>query len=208
MNFPARFDRVFRVEVIVAVVVFALVAGAFVFAIVRSFTPRGASASQKTSHKKTEMLYVSVVAAVAAGLIVFSLSQNTSPHPRPAMTVKVTGFQWCWRFDYPGTGVSVTADCVDGHLPTLVLPAGEPIEVQVTSADVIHSMWIPYLRFKLLAYPGYVNFFETTLSSSGSWQGECAELCGQYHYAMHFILKAVTRSQFRAWLASQPGVGS
>jgi len=205
VNLPARFDHTFRVEVVIALVVFGLVALVFLGSILRSFTKRGQTASQKTSHNKTETLYVSIVAAVAAFLVVFSFTQNTSPHTKPAMTVKVTGFQWCWRFDYVGTGTSVTANCVDGHLPTLVLPTGEPIAFQVTSADVIHSMWIPYLRFKLFAYPDYVNTFETTLPKTGTWEGECAEFCGQYHFAMHFDLRAVTPAQFRSWLASHQG---
>jgi cytochrome c oxidase subunit II len=203
MNLPARFDHTFRVEVIIASIVFGLVLLVFLAALIRSFTSRGRHASQKTSYKKTETLYLSIVAAVAGFLIWFSLTQNTSAHAKPAMTVKVTGYQWCWRFAYQGTGVSVTADCVDGHLPTLVLPTGEPIAFQVTSADVIHSMWIPYLRFKLFAYPNYVNSFETMLHATGSFEGECAEFCGLYHYAMHFVLRAVTPSQFASWLRAQ-----
>lgn len=205
MNLAARFDHTFRVEVIIACIVFGLVALVLLGSIIRSFTPRGRRASEKTSYKKTETVYVSVVAAVAAFLVVFSLTQNTSPHPKPAMTVKVTGYQWCWRFSYPGSGVSVTADCVNGHLPTLVLPVGEPIRFEITSADVIHSMWIPHLRFKMFAYPNYVNSFETTLATTGRWQAECAEFCGQYHYAMHFYLQAVTQGQFRSWLSSHAG---
>ncbi len=144
-----------------------------------------------------------VVAAVAAFLVVFSFTQNRSAHRTPALTIKVTGFQWCWRFAYRGTGVSVTANCVDGHLPTLVVPVGELVAFQVTSADVIPSMWIPSLRFKLFAYPDYVNTFETAVPRTGSWEGECSEFCGQYHYAMHFTLRAVTPSEYRSWLHSQ-----
>lgn len=206
MNLPARFDHTFRVEVVIASIVFGLVLVVFLAAIIRSFTPWGRRASQATSHKKTETVYVSVVAAVAGFLVWFSFTQNTSSHPKPALTVNVTAFQWCWRFSYAvSPPVSVTANCVDGHLPTLVVPTNEPVEFHVTSADVVHSMWIPYLRFKLFAYPNYTNSFETTLSSTGSFEGECSEFCGEYHYAMHFVLKAVTQGQFKSWLSSQQG---
>lgn len=205
MNLPARFDHTFRVEVVIAFVVFGIVALVFLGAVLRSYTKRGRVASEKTGHKKTETVYVSIVAAVAAFLVVFSFTENQSPRQKAALTVKVTGYQWCWRFDYLGTGVSVTADCVDGHLPTLVLPTGQPIAFQVTSADVIHSMWVPHLRFKLFAYPDYVNSFETTLPSPGTWEGECAEFCGQYHFAMHFHLQAVTPIQFSSWILSHKG---
>jgi cytochrome c oxidase subunit 2 len=202
MNLPARFDFTFRIEVIVACVVFGLVCLTVVFALVRSATERGKHASEKTGHKKTEVFYVSLVAAVAVCLMVLSIGENDRGKSRPDMTIKVTGFQWCWRFDYPGRGVSVTADCVDGNLPTLVVPEKVPILFDVTSADVIHSMWIPHLRFKLFAYPNYVNSFISTMPSTGTWQGECAEFCGEYHYAMHFVLKVVTGAQFSKWVAS------
>jgi cytochrome c oxidase subunit 2 len=207
VNLAARFDHTFRVEVVIATVVFGLIALVFLLAIGRSFTPWGRRASQKTSHKKTESVYVALVAAVAAFLVVFSFTKNTSAHPKPALTVKVTGYQWCWRFSYVGTGVSVTADCVDGHLPTLVLPTGEPVAFQVTSADVVHSMWVPSLRFKLFAYPDYVNTFEATLPAAGTWEGECAEFCGQYHFAMHFTLQGVSPSAFSTWLSDRGGRG-
>ncbi|HET9078096.1 MAG TPA: cytochrome c oxidase subunit II [Acidimicrobiales bacterium] len=203
VNLPARFDHTFRVEVVIAAIVFGLVLLVFLAALIRSATARGRTASQKTGYKKTEAAYVSVVAVVAAALITFSLTQNTSPHPKPSLTVKVTGFQWCWRFAYQGTRVSVTANCVDGRLPTLVVPTGEPVRFDVTSADVVHSMWIPYLRYKLFAYPNYVNSFETTFARPGSWEGECAEFCGEYHYAMHFTLEAMTPAAFRSWLHSK-----
>lgn len=193
---------------IIASVVFALVCLALVAVVVRSRTKWGRRASQVTSYKRTEAVYVGVVAALAAFLVVFSLQKNTSHSQPAAVTVDVTGYQWCWRFAYERSPVSVTADCVDGHLPTLVLPTGEPIEFHVTSADVIHSMWIPYLRFKLYAYPGYTNSFQAKLPATGTWQGVCAEFCGEYHYAMHFVLRAVTPGQFQAWLQTRKAAGA
>jgi heme/copper-type cytochrome/quinol oxidase subunit 2 len=86
-----------------------------------------------------------------------------------------------------------------------VVPTGETVAFRVTSADVIHSMWIPALRFKLFAYPGYVNSFEATIPRAGSWEGECAEFCGQYHFAMHFTLRAVPPDQFSSWLRAKGG---
>jgi cytochrome c oxidase subunit 2 len=203
MNLPARFDHTFRVEVVIAVAVFGLILLVFFGAVLRSFTRRGRQASQKTSYKKTEVAYVSAVAAVAAFVAVFSLIHNRTSHPKPVLTVDVTGYQWCWRFAYEGSGVAVSGNCVDGHLPTLELPATQPVAFHVTSTDVIHSMWIPSLRFKLFAYPGFVNNFEATIPTSGHWDAECAEFCGQYHFAMHFTLVAVPPAQFRSWLASQ-----
>lgn len=202
MNLPARFDHTFRVEVVIAFVVFGLVVLVLLASVVRSFTPWGRKASQKTEYKKTEIFWTSMVAAVMVFLVTFSITQNTTAKAKPAMTVRVTGYQWCWRFAYPGTGVSVTADCVNGHLPTLEVPTGEVIRFQITSADVIHAMWVPHLRFKMFAYPDWTNTFETTFNQAGTWEGECSEFCGQYHYAMHFRLHAVDGTQFQSWLRS------
>ena len=202
MNLPLRFDHTFRVEVIVALVVFSLILLVLLAAIVRSAT-RWSRASQRHEFTRTEASYTAVLAVVAAGLITFSLTENTSPHPKPQLQVNVTGYQWCWRFAYQGTPVSVTAPCVNGDIPTMVIPTGEVIRFNVSSADVIHSFWIPALRYKTFAYPNYVNSFETVVEQPGNWLGECAEFCGLYHYAMHFRVAAVAPAQFTAWLAVQ-----
>lgn len=203
MNLPARFDHTFRVELIIALVVFGLILIVFLGAILRSFTARGRYASVKTSYKKSEVLWTSTVAIVMVFLVTFSITQNDSATSKPALTVDVTAFQWCWRFDYPASGVSVTADCVNGNLPTLEVPTAETVRFDITSSDVIHAMWVPYLRFKMFAYPDWTNTFETTFNQTGTWDGECSEFCGQYHYAMHFHLHVVTQAEFQSWLQSQ-----
>ncbi len=203
MNLPLRFNHTFRVEVTIAIVVFSLILLILLFAVVRSYTRWGRHASQKHDFTKTEASYTALLAVVAAGLVTFSLTENTSPHPKPQVQVNVTGYQWCWRFAYQGTPVSVTANCVNGKIPTLVVPTGEVVRFNVTSADVIHSFWIPELRYKTFAYPNWVNHFETVISHTGNWLGECAEFCGLYHYAMHFRVSAVTPAQFTTWLTGE-----
>ena len=205
MNLPLRFDQTFRVEVIVAIVVFGLILLFLLVAILRSFTARGRRAWPKHEFTKTEASYTAILAVVAAGLVTFSLTQNTSPDPPPKLVVNVTGYQWCWRFAYQGTKVSVTANCVNGQIPTLVVPTGEVVRFNVTSADVIHAFWVPHLRFKTFAYPNFTNTFETTIKSPGDWLGECSEFCGLYHYAMHFRVQAEAPATFDAWLHRQEG---
>ena len=121
------------------------------------------------------------------------------------MRVQVTGFQWCWRFHYVGQPVTMTAQCQGGPDPTLVLPTGKPVELDVTSSDVIHAVWVPYLRYKIYAYPGHVNTFTVTLTHTGRWIGRCAQLCGLFHYEMDFYLQAVTPAQFDHWLRAHGG---
>ena len=75
----------------------------------------------------------------------------------------------------------------------------------MTSSDVIHAVWVPYLRYKIYAYPGHVNTFTVTLTHTGRWIGRCAQLCGLFHYEMDFYLQAETPAQFDRWLRAQGG---
>ena len=200
VSLPLRFNHTFRIEVIVASVVFGLIGLILLYAILRSFTARGRRPWMRHDFTRMEASYAAILAVVAAGLVTFSLTENTFLHRPARLVVHVTGFQWCWRFAYGGTPVSVTADCVNGDIPTLMVPTGEVVRYDVTSADVIHAFWVPHLRFKTYAYPNYTNSFEDTISKPGKWMGECSEFCGLYHYAMHFELEAVPPAQFTAWL--------
>lgn len=205
MNLRHTFDQVFRLEVVIAAIVFVLILAVLTFAVVRSGTRWGKTASQKESHPRTESIYLAVVGALAIFLIVVSLTANAAPssRPRPSLRVQVTGFQWCWRFSYEGTPVTVTGTCVNGSGPTLRIPAGRPVHFDVRSVDVVHSMWVPYLRFKMFAYPDHVNSFTATVQNPGTFHGLCAEFCGLYHYAMDFTLQALPGQAFDAWLRSQ-----
>lgn len=204
LNSRATFDGVFRIELGIAIAVFVVVCLVGAVALLRARGRRKATGAP--SHPRTEAAAIGVVALVAAFLVTMSFTANSRPDPRPNLRVSVTAFQWCWRFDYPGTGVSVTGACTNGgNIPTLVLPTDRVVRVDITSIDVVHSMWVPYLRFKMQAFPNHVNSFETTISSVGTFPGRCAEFCGVYHYAMHFNLKTLPPAEFEAWLHAREG---
>lgn len=201
LNTRATFGQVFSVEVAIAIAVFAVICAVVAVALLRARrrqAPTGAS-----SHPRTEAAAIGVVALVAAFLVTLSFTANSRPDPRPSLRVSVTAFQWCWRFNYTGTGVSVTGQCTNRDIPTLVLPTDRVIRVDITSTDVVHSMWVPYLRFKMQAFPDHVNSFDTTISTVGTFAGRCAEFCGLYHYAMDFTLKTLPPARFDAWLRAQ-----
>jgi cytochrome c oxidase subunit II len=210
VSYRTDFARAFGAETWIAGAVFLLVVATMISAFVHSRLRRrrGHPSSQKAKADKLELSYLGVLAIVAAFLATFSLTLNnreTADPPKAAMTVKVLAFQWCWRFSYVGQPVSVTGRCEGGTLPTLVLPAGRPVRIEVTSADVIHGFWIPYLRWKIYAYPGHVNSFTVTLGQDGRWIGRCSELCGVYHYEMDFYVQVVPPARFDRWLRSRGG---
>jgi cytochrome c oxidase subunit II len=124
------------------------------------------------------------------------------------VTVDVTAFRWQWRFDYPGTGISVSGG--PDSPAEMVVPAGEPIHVVLTATDVIHSFYVPQFLFKRDAIPGRPNEFDLTIDEPGAYGGQCAEFCGVFHDRMTLTVRAVTRPEYDAWLAGKqaPGSGS
>lgn len=201
------FGYVFSREVLIASIVFLLICFWLGFGIWLSHRRRrdGRPPSPHTKNSTIELGYAAVVAAVAVYVVYLSFhtsNQETQRPQHPAARVVVTGFQWCWRFDYPGHHVSVTGSCIGRHHPVMVVPVGETIEVQTRSTDVIHSWWVPALRYKMDAFPDHTNTFTLKITHPGRWAGRCAEYCGQLHYTMDFTLAAVPRSTYRKWLAA------
>jgi cytochrome c oxidase subunit 2 len=87
----------------------------------------------------------------------------------------------------------------------MVVPTNTAVEIDLTSSDVIHEFWVPYLRFKQEALPNWSNSFRMTLSSTGRWIGRCSEFCGLLHSDMDFYLQAITPAQYRHWASVHHG---
>jgi cytochrome c oxidase subunit 2 len=206
MPFQSAFAQLFTQDVVIASVVFGLVVIALAGALVASRRRRrhGQPASQRTEANRVEAGYVAALAVIVAFLAVTGFAANARDFPgaaKPAATtVSVTGYQWCWRFAYPGSQRTVTGQCEGGKPPVLMVPVGQPVTFEVTSADVIHAFWLPAQRFKVNAYPGQVNTFTITFPKAGRWLGRCAEICGLYHFDMDFYLQAVPSAAFAAFL--------
>jgi cytochrome c oxidase subunit 2 len=200
------FGHVFTTEATIAIVVFGLVCFTLVFALVFSHARkrRDRPASRVDKNMPVEMGLAACFAGVAAFVIGLSFhsSAQEQTHGTAKDVIDVTAFQWCWKFGYPGHRISVTGDCLPGHRPTMVVPVGEPVTIRVRSTDVIHSWWVPELRYKMDAFPYHTNTFTIRIDRAGRWIGRCAEFCGQRHYNMDFWLKAVPRDQYQKWLAS------
>ncbi|PZH04846.1 cytochrome c oxidase subunit II [Streptomyces sp. NTH33] len=206
------FGDVFALESIVACFVFAIVLLLFGYALIRRRAGRRFTASPKAERPRLEAYYVGVLAAFVVFLVSWTAWQNHREHRPPAaepVRVDVTGFQWCWQFSYPQSPErrSVLANCQGDNLPTLVVPTGRPVQVRLTSHDVIHSFWVPQLRYKMDAFPNHVNTFTFRLDHKGRWLGKCAEFCGERHYAMHFWVKAVSPEEYDRFLHGQASGG-
>jgi cytochrome c oxidase subunit 2 len=127
---------------------------------------------------------------------VYLIKQTAPPVPRStALTVNVVGEQWWWEVRYPGTGV-VTANEI--HIPVRTR-----VNVVTTTADVIHSFWVPALNRKIDTIPGRQNRVLLYASSPGTYRGQCSQFCGFQHAHMAFLVIVQSPAAFRAWLASQ-----
>ncbi len=116
---------------------------------------------------------------------------------RPAdLTVNVVGRQWSWSFNYVTQNAYETG--TPAKEPELWLPVNKRVHFDVTSADVIHSWWVPNFLFKMDVMPGLTNSFELTPNKLGTFSGKCAELCGRDHSRMYFIVRVVTEQEYRA----------
>jgi cytochrome c oxidase subunit 2 len=111
------------------------------------------------------------------------------------LTVRVIGHQWWWEVRYPGTN-AVTAN-------ELHIPVRTPVRVVVTTADVIHSFWVPELNRKIDTIPGRSNAIELDADQPGRYRGQCAEFCGLQHAHMAMYVFVEEPSAFRRWLARE-----
>jgi cytochrome c oxidase subunit 2 len=129
---------------------------------------------------------------------VYLIRQTAAPYPRQtAMTIDVIGHQWWWEVRYPGTD-AVTAN--ELHIPT-----GTRVNVVATTADVIHSFWVPQLARKIDQVPGRRNRVLLYASRPGRYRGQCAEFCGFQHANMSLFVIAQPPAAYRAWLRNMSG---
>ena len=208
VHFRQVFGQISSLEWTIAAVVFGLVILTMLVAFGLSWhrRRRGKGPSRLAEHSKLEGGYLLALTGMAVFLIAASFSSNARfwSDPPAALTVRATGFQWCWDFSYIGQRVSVTGPCAGRAVPTLVVPAGRDVRIEVTSRDVIHAFWVPGLRVKMDAYPQHLNYL-TLRVPPGRWLGHCAQFCGLYHYGMMFYLRAVPPAQFDRWLHARGG---
>jgi cytochrome c oxidase subunit 2 len=197
-DFDGLFSEYLIIGIAVAVIVFATVA----FALVRYRAREGREPSQVEESNKLEIGYAVFLVCVVAFLVfrTFTVEAREDSAPREGTTIRVTAFQWGWRFDYPGQGVQVVGD--NNAEPTFAVPGDEPVHFDLTSADVLHSFWIPGERFKRAAIPGRTNEFDLDFEREGTEEGLCTEYCGLRHSDMRFNVWVLSKASYARWLAA------
>ncbi|MGA3035897.1 MAG: cytochrome c oxidase subunit II [Vulcanimicrobiaceae bacterium] len=159
---------------------------------------------QFTKNRAMSAVYILVPCAIVAALFYVTFVSERSVDAvalKPDVAVDVTGFRWSWRFDYPGTGISIVG--TPQTPPTLVLPVGKMTQINLTSSDVIHGFWIPGGLFKRDAIPGMTNRFDLTPIKIGFFRGVCSQFCGLNHALMTFRIAVVSQAEYRRWIAGK-----
>lgn len=213
---------------IVGVVVFSVM----IYAIVKFRKSTGAVPATFSHSTRAEIIWT-----VAPTLVLIFLAYESAPaliridDTRGAeMTVKITGYQWKWQYEYVGEGVSFFSNLaatsnaarqlrsgldpreVENYLlevdEPLVVPAGTKIRYLLTANDVLHAWWVPAFSVKRDAIPGFINEGWFQIDAPGTFRGQCAELCGKDHGFMPIVVEALSREDFDAWLAARKGTAA
>ena len=135
---------------------------------------------------------------------------------KPEVTIQAFGKQWAWDFNYTNedvysSGIQVQPDKTEGApqgsidqatLPTLYLPVGKKVEIQLNARDVIHSFWVIDFLYKKDMIPGKTNYMSIIPEREGTYAGKCAELCGEFHSQMLFQVKVVSQAEYDAYIES------
>jgi cytochrome c oxidase subunit 2 len=222
-NIYALHMEIFWICVIIAVLVF----GAMIYSIIAYRKSKGAVADVTLVHNTTvELIWTAVPVAILVAMAVpaaktlIQIEDNT----KTDLSIKVTGFQWGWQYDYLDSGVAyfsrldrqsdaarhlmsgIDPETVDHYLLSvdhpLVVPVGSKVRLLITGADVIHSWWVPAFGVKKDAIPGFVNeaWFKVDTDKPGLYRGQCAELCGRDHGFMPIVVDVRSKEDFESWL--------
>jgi cytochrome c oxidase subunit 2 len=186
---------------------------------------RGYEAAKFHEHPVLEMVWaiipflILVAMAVPATLVLMRMEDYRDSE----LTIKVTGYQWKWKYEYLDQGISFFSnlatpmDEIQNKAPKskwylldvdhpLVLPIQKKVRFLVTSNDVIHSWWVPELGIKRDAIPGFIHEAWALIEKPGVYRGQCAELCGVNHGFMPIVVEAKTEADFNQWVQQQnPG---
>jgi len=157
---------------------------------------------QSQYHIPLELLYT-IIPVIIVGVLFWGtvvVENKVVAMPTTNVKIHVNAFKWGWGFTYPGKNAVVVGNTTQE--PTMVMPVGTDVAVTITSTDVMHGFYIPQFNFSRYALPGVVNEVTFHAVKTGTFTGQCSQLCGLYHSLMYFKVKVVTVKQYAAWLHS------
>ncbi|NBX04153.1 MAG: cytochrome c oxidase subunit II [Alphaproteobacteria bacterium] len=202
--------------IITAITIFVLIA--LIYICVRFSKKNNPVASKTTHNAKLEVIWTVIPILILVGIAIPSLRlhyymQNVQ---EPELTVKVTGYQWYWGYEYPDNGgisfesrIIEDKDLKPGDIRLLsvdnrlVVPVDTTVRVLLTGADVIHAFAVPAFGIKKDAMPGRLNETWFKATKTGTFYGQCSELCGVKHGFMPIVVDVVSKEDFAKWTKKQ-----
>lgn len=191
----------FRTIMIMAAVVFVIVEGGIIYAIIRYRRVSNDAIEPRQIYANVPLEVIWTAIPVVLVGILFYLTLNTMnavaapPASSTDINVTVVGHRWWWEFDYPGQGLTTANE--------LVIPVNTNVKLTLKSLDVIHSFWVPQLAGKTDVIPGQVNTMWLTAKQTGVFNGQCAEFCGLEHALMRFKVVVMDKPSYDQWVANQ-----
>jgi cytochrome c oxidase subunit 2 len=209
----------------VCVAIGVVVFGAMFYSILRHRKSAGFEAAQFHHSTTAEILWtvvpcvILIIMAIPATSALVAMEDTSEAE----ITIKVTGYQWKWKYDYLESGVSFYSSLASTSRMAIqssedprktpnyllevdnivVIPINTKVRLLLTSSDVIHAWWIPQFGMKKDAIPGFINAMWVKAEKLGTYRGQCAELCGKDHGFMPIVVEVKTRAEYDAWVAEQ-----
>lgn len=201
--------ELFYLVLAISAIIFLLVGGALAYFIIRFRDPPGAPRDDSEPPQIYGSQPIEIAWTLAPTLIVFVLSlvvirsviaMRSETPVAGELRVRAVGHQWWWEFEYPDLGFTTANQLV---IPTSEEDAEKPVYMQLESADVIHSFWVPKLAGKTDLVPAQTNRMRLQADTPGIYEGRCAEYCGTQHARMLIQVTAVSQAEFDAWAENQ-----
>ena len=209
---------------LVCVGIFIVVFGAMFYSLFKHRKSVGHKAAHFHENTTVEIIWTVIPFVILVGMaypaakVVIEMKDTSNPD----MTVKITGYQWKWGYDYLNDGVhfystlATPREQIDGTAAKdahyllevdepMVVPVGKRIRLLVTANDVIHSWWVPAFGVKQDGIPGFIRDSWFKADKIGTYRGQCAELCGKDHGFMPIVVKVVSEEDYKAWVAKKKG---
>jgi len=204
--------------------IFIVVFGAMFYSLFKHRKSVGHKAAHFHENTTVEIIWTVIPFVILVGMaypaakIVIEMKDTSNPD----MTVKITGYQWKWGYDYLNDGVHFYSTLAtprgqidgtaakDAHYllevdEPMVVPVGKRIRLLITANDVIHSWWLPAFGVKQDGIPGFIRDSWFKADKVGTYRGQCAELCGKEHGFMPIVVKVVSEEDYKAWVAKKKG---
>ncbi len=202
--------------------IFVVVFGAMFYSIWKHRKSAGHQAAHFHENTTVEVIWTIIPFFILVGMAypatraVLAMKDTSNPD----MTIKVTGYQWKWEYDYLKDGVkffstlSTPREQIENQQDKgahyllevdepLVVPVGKKVRVLLTAGDVIHAWWVPELAVKQDAIPGFIRDAWFKSETTGIFRGQCTELCGKDHAFMPIVVKVVEQAEYDAWMAAR-----